>query len=471
MLICDSLIYRKGQLFPLQNGEIYAAGFPSSPENSYALSHPRDTTGDDDQLEHFLRSLEATREEFKPKDFDIYNEVSTPSPSSASSDTGPASVPEISNSSVNTPQRSPSSRRKGSDAENLPQGVRLPQRKGGMHLWQFLYAMLCDVENRYCNSRLIEWTINKLEFEFRLLEPEAIAIWWGHHKDKSNMSYDKLSRSLRYYYDKKIIRKISGERYVYRFCVDPEVMYDHIGNSNNRPQLKPMPQAAREAMSDLQAVAAVDESVTSSPSNKAARFIIAEDAEVLRPRKRASPSANLSEPSSSVTGCSFDFPSASSMVHTSSTSSYPCYETSSPNKRWSPAPVQASAYSTSCPTTAYDFTSLPTDNGFPSYLPFTFEQHPPQSLPPAYSTHLSCIQSVSPLPEPNQAYNCPPRCSPCEPPPFSSPTSVCMYSEALEDVHLTSDLLPSFAGTHSTSTIFSESANLLWPTLGSELDW
>ena len=119
-----------------------------------------------------------------------------------------------------------------------------------MQLWQFLYALLNDTTKKY--NKLIEWTANSFSREFRLLEPEAIAIWWGEHKNKKNMSYDKLSRSLRYYYDKGIIRKISGERYVYQFCIDPEVMYKHIGNSDSRPKLKPMPQSAHQATSEYQ---------------------------------------------------------------------------------------------------------------------------------------------------------------------------------------------------------------------------
>ena len=115
-----------------------------------------------------------------------------------------------------------------------------------MQLWQFLYSMLNDKNRKYRN--LIEWTHTAKERQFRLLEPDAIAVWWGHHKNKPNMSYDKLSRSLRYYYDKGIIRKISGERFVYRFCIDPEVMYRHMGTSNARPQLKPMPQDAKVAL-------------------------------------------------------------------------------------------------------------------------------------------------------------------------------------------------------------------------------
>jgi len=34
------------------------------------------------------------------------------------------------------------------------------------------------------------------------------------------MNYEKLSRGLRYYYDKNIIHKTAGKRYVYRFVCD-----------------------------------------------------------------------------------------------------------------------------------------------------------------------------------------------------------------------------------------------------------
>ena len=132
-----------------------------------------------------------------------------------------------------------------------------------MQLWQFLYSMLNNKEGKY--RHLIEWTHSAKERQFRLLEPDAIAVWWGHHKNKPNMSYDKLSRSLRYYYDKGIIRKISGERFVYRFCIDPEVMYKHMGTSNARPQLKPMPQDAKVALSKECNVAAASACIAVEP--------------------------------------------------------------------------------------------------------------------------------------------------------------------------------------------------------------
>ena len=40
---------------------------------------------------------------------------------------------------------------------------------------------------------------------------------WGVRKRKPSMNYDKLSRAIRYYYDKKIMHKVHGKRYVYKF--------------------------------------------------------------------------------------------------------------------------------------------------------------------------------------------------------------------------------------------------------------
>lgn len=39
------------------------------------------------------------------------------------------------------------------------------------------------------------------------------------------MNYDKLSRSLRYYYEKGIMQKVAGERYVYKFVCDPSALF------------------------------------------------------------------------------------------------------------------------------------------------------------------------------------------------------------------------------------------------------
>ena len=114
--------------------------------------------------------------------------------------------------------------------------------KGNMQLWQFLYAILED------QFEIIEWTANKSEYEFRLLQPDVVAIWWGHQKNRQNMNYDKLSRSLRYYYNRKIITKVNSERYVYRFCCNPELLYSALGNSHTKPKLKEMPAEAKQIL-------------------------------------------------------------------------------------------------------------------------------------------------------------------------------------------------------------------------------
>merc|ERR1712002_1152979 len=44
------------------------------------------------------------------------------------------------------------------------------------------------------------------------------------------MNYDKLSRALRYYYSKEIIKKVSGRRFVYKF-----VPFPHYRQSDNIP--------------------------------------------------------------------------------------------------------------------------------------------------------------------------------------------------------------------------------------------
>ena len=70
------------------------------------------------------------------------------------------------------------------------------------------------------SRHLISWT--SLDGEFKLHRSEEVARLWGLRKNKTNMNYDKLSRALRYYYDKNIIQKVNGQKFVYRFVQFPE---------------------------------------------------------------------------------------------------------------------------------------------------------------------------------------------------------------------------------------------------------
>lgn len=64
------------------------------------------------------------------------------------------------------------------------------------------------------------------------MDAEAVAKLWGLRKSKKYMNYDKLSRALRYYYDKNIIKKVIGQKFVYRF-VDKSEGGVMVFNKNN----------------------------------------------------------------------------------------------------------------------------------------------------------------------------------------------------------------------------------------------
>ncbi|XP_037052713.1 ETS domain-containing protein Elk-3 isoform X2 [Peromyscus leucopus] len=85
-------------------------------------------------------------------------------------------------------------------------------------LWQFLLHLLLDQKHEH----LICWTSN--DGEFKLLKAEEVAKLWGLRKNKTNMNYDKLSRALRYYYDKNIIKKVIGQKFVYKFVSFPDIL-------------------------------------------------------------------------------------------------------------------------------------------------------------------------------------------------------------------------------------------------------
>ncbi|XP_065561385.1 DNA-binding protein D-ETS-3-like isoform X2 [Artemia franciscana] len=82
---------------------------------------------------------------------------------------------------------------------------------GQIQLWQFLLELLSDA----ANSQYITW--EGTNGEFKLTDPDEVARKWGERKSKPNMNYDKLSRALRYYYDKNIMTKVHGKRYAYKF--------------------------------------------------------------------------------------------------------------------------------------------------------------------------------------------------------------------------------------------------------------
>nr|WKN12647.1 Fli1b [Photocorynus spiniceps] len=92
-----------------------------------------------------------------------------------------------------------------------PLSSRLANPSGQIQLWQFLLELLSDSNN----AGIITW--EGTNGEFKMTDPDEVAKRWGERKSKPNMNYDKLSRALRYYYDKNIMTKVHGKRYAYKF--------------------------------------------------------------------------------------------------------------------------------------------------------------------------------------------------------------------------------------------------------------
>ncbi|XP_068758862.1 transcriptional regulator ERG homolog [Montipora capricornis] len=90
--------------------------------------------------------------------------------------------------------------------------AREPRYKNIVHLWEFLLELLAEES---CRS-LITW-VRKERGEFKLKNAEEVAKRWGLVKRKKGMNYEKLGRALRYYYQQGIIKKVPGQRLVYKF--------------------------------------------------------------------------------------------------------------------------------------------------------------------------------------------------------------------------------------------------------------
>ncbi|XP_028968935.1 SAM pointed domain-containing Ets transcription factor [Galendromus occidentalis] len=83
-----------------------------------------------------------------------------------------------------------------------------------IHLWQFLRQLLSSPQHQDC----IRW-IDKAKNIFKIENSVRVAKLWGQRKNRPAMNYDKLSRSIRQYYRKGIIRKTEqAQRLVYQFC-------------------------------------------------------------------------------------------------------------------------------------------------------------------------------------------------------------------------------------------------------------
>ncbi|XP_064161452.1 ETS-related transcription factor Elf-3 [Anguilla rostrata] len=83
----------------------------------------------------------------------------------------------------------------------------------GAHLWEFIRDILIHPDQ---NNGLMRWE-DRREGVFKFLKSEAVAQLWGQKKKNSSMTYEKLSRAMRYYYKREILERVDGRRLVYKF--------------------------------------------------------------------------------------------------------------------------------------------------------------------------------------------------------------------------------------------------------------
>ena len=108
---------------------------------------------------------------------------------------------------------------------------------------------------------------------FRIRDPTKLAEMWGEKRNRTNMTYEKLSRSLRHYYEKKILRKVPKRKYTYKFnsreilkSYEVQPFYRR-SNSNSQAQRNAAAAAAAAAAQQANQAAQMTAAYQTSPAS------------------------------------------------------------------------------------------------------------------------------------------------------------------------------------------------------------
>ncbi|XP_052450007.1 transcription factor ETV6-like [Carassius gibelio] len=127
-------------------------------------------------------------------------------------------------------------------------------------LWDYVYQLLSD--SRY--EAFIRWE-DPDAMVFRVVDPNGLARLWGNHKNRANMTYEKMSRALRHYYKLNIIKKETGQRLLFRFLKTPEEIMQGRSDRTEPPESPDSP-ASPDYREDALEVSPVSTPATMSPS-------------------------------------------------------------------------------------------------------------------------------------------------------------------------------------------------------------
>ncbi|KAG8132172.1 hypothetical protein E2320_010050 [Naja naja] len=92
-------------------------------------------------------------------------------------------------------------------------------------LLDYIYRLLSD--SQY--ESVIKWEDKETKI-FRVVNPHGLAGLWGNHKNRRNMTYEKMSRALRHYYKLNLIKKEAGQKLLFRFLKVPGEIKQYTTN-------------------------------------------------------------------------------------------------------------------------------------------------------------------------------------------------------------------------------------------------
>jgi len=118
----------------------------------------------------------------------------------------------------------------GATTKPLPKPRRTKPR--AVHLWQFMLALLDDVKY---NPDCVKW-LNRADGVFRIVQSAEIARMWGVKKNNRTMTFEKMSRSLRWCRDNGFLAEVPKNRgYPKKLCFRFGKLAEHWNETSSKP--------------------------------------------------------------------------------------------------------------------------------------------------------------------------------------------------------------------------------------------
>ncbi|CAM4662686.1 unnamed protein product [Leuciscus chuanchicus] len=222
-ILHDSFPFMHGpNLGPLLETVVVQSSIPtdnSETKYSYFDEYTNQLTPESDH------GYDSLTESFQSSHAGSFLNPSSPESSSSSSDSDPenSEIPFSVSSKITVKQEPGKNQKRGRGRppkprdnegyEHFIQSKKSKHAPRGTHLWEFIRDILIHPEQ---NQGLMKWE-DRRDGVFKFLKSEAVAQLWGQKKKNSSMTYEKLSRAMRYYYKREILERVDGRRLVYKF--------------------------------------------------------------------------------------------------------------------------------------------------------------------------------------------------------------------------------------------------------------